>query len=119
MRNTEPQQFRLKQKAHARFQKKKKRYAQQQSVIDECTENLDKGKITIEEFLKKCSECMIHEKYYKLIEAATERLEKPQDINEDRFEPDEHIMAIFASCESSHGRVRTLCSKYFGDEWLN
>lgn len=101
------------------FPKKKKRYAQQQSIINECTENLDKGKISIDEFLKKCAESMIHEKYYKLIEAATERFEKPQDIDEDQLETDEHIMAIFASSESSNGRVRKLCSKYFGDEWLN
>lgn len=52
------------------FPRKKERYAQQKSIIDECTENLDKGMISVDEFLKKCSECLIHEKYYKLIEAA-------------------------------------------------
>lgn len=101
------------------FPKKKNRYAKQQAAITESTADLDNKIITIEEFLEKCAEAMIHEKYYKLVEAATERFEKPQSSDEDNSEIDEHIMAIFATSESTHGRVRKLCSKYFGDDWLN
>lgn len=61
---------------------------------------------------------MIHEKYYKLVEAA-ERLEKPQRSEEDDTEIDEHIITIFAISKSSHGRVRKLCFLYFGEDWVN
>lgn len=60
---------------------------------------------------------MIHPKYYKLIEAATESLES--SIVDDIDEFDENILAIFATSESSNGRVRKLFTKYFGDDWLN
>lgn len=102
------------------FPKKKNRYAKQQAVITECTKNLDDKKITIDEFLKKCAEVMIHEKYFKLIEAATERFENPSlDVDDEDTEMDENIVAIFATSESINGRIRTLCTKYFGKDWLN
>lgn len=72
--------------------------------------------------MEKCAEAMIHAKYYKLVETvetATERLEKPQGSEEEDSEIEEHIMAIFATSESTHGRVRKLCSKYFVEDWLN
>lgn len=101
------------------FPKKKKRYTTQQATITECTEDLAKNKIGVEDFLKKCSEALIHEKYFKLIEAATERIEKSPDSEEDNANIDETLMAIFATSESTHGRIRSLCSKYFGNDWLN
>lgn len=58
------------------FAKKKTRYAKQQAVITEATEDFDNKKIGVDQFLKKCSEAMIHEKYFKLVEAATERVEE-------------------------------------------
>lgn len=101
------------------FPKKKNRYAKQQAVIAESTMDLDNKKIGVEEFLKNCSEAMIHEKYFKLVEAATERLEKSETVDIEIDEFDENIMAIFATSETSSGRIRKLCSKYFGEDWLN
>ncbi len=57
------------------------------------------------------------------MEAATERLEKTPDEIETESDTesgfDENIMAIFATSETSSGRIRKLCSKYFGEDWLN
>lgn len=99
------------------FPKKKNRYVKQQTIVDECTRNLNQNKITVEDFLKRCSAAMIHDKYYKLIEAATERFENRTNV--DNNEEIDEITAIFTTSESSNGRVRKLCSKYFGDDWLN
>lgn len=107
------------EKGVAVLPKKKNRYVKQQAVISECNAKFDKKEIGVGEFLKKCSEAMIHEKYFKLIEAATKRFEKLEPNDDQDSDIDEHIMAIFATSESTHGRVRKLCSKYFGEEWLN
>lgn len=80
-------------------------------MIAECTIGLDNKKIGVEEFLKKCSKAMIHEKYFKLVEAATERLEKssPDDIETEEF--DENIMAIFATSELPVGELENYVLK--------
>lgn len=106
--------------------KKRKQFLKQQTIILECTDNLDNGKIEIEEFLTKCAEVMIHPKYYKLVEEATNRFEMEKDTasgllddpdSDDQF--DENIQAIFATEDNTNKRVRKLCTKYFGEEWLN
>lgn len=90
------------------FPKKKTRYAKQQAVIAESINDLDNKKIGVEEFLKKCSEAMIHQKYFKLVEAATERLKKstPDDTEADEF--NENMMAIFTTDETSSGRIKKI-----------
>lgn len=104
------------EKGPAALPKKSKRALQQQAVITQCTQDLKEKTISVQDFLKQCAEAMIHEKYFKLVEAATERLEKSQDVDDD--EADENILAIFAT-ENSSGRVRKLCTKFFGEDWLN
>lgn len=110
------------------FPKKKKTYEKQQSVIIACTEALEKKEIDIQQFLQKCAEVMIHPKYYKLVEEATKKFEAcvnkencGNEIIDDEMDDDfnEHIEAIFATSENENKRVRKLCSKYFGDDWLN
>lgn len=108
--------------------KKRNLYAKQQKVITECTDNIKNQGITIDEFLNRCAEVMVHPKYYKLVEEATKRFEMQKEnesssnsiddlLNGDDIE--EHIEAIFATEDTTNKRVRKLCTKYFGDEWLN
>lgn len=91
--------------------------------------SFEKKEITVEQFLKKCAKSMIHEKYYLLVERATEAFEaekenlfvahKVEDSSSDENEFDENIMAIFATEQTTSKRVRKLCTKYFGGEWVN
>lgn len=105
--------------------KKRRQYVKQQGVIIECTENLKNNKINIDEFLTKCAEVMIHPKYYKLVEEATIRFEAEEHnvvepIDADGSdEIDDSIQAIFATEQTTNKRVRKLCTKYFGENWLN
>lgn len=110
----------------AALAKKRNQFVKQQTVIMECVENLKNGKIDINEFLTSCAKVMIHPKYYKLVEEATKRFEMEGGNAVDSLEDidtseefDENIEAIFATEETTNKRVRKLCTKYFGEEWLN
>lgn len=92
--------------------KKRSRYEKQQALINESTDDLDNKKISIGEFLEKIAHAMIHEKFYKLVEAASDRLENPQGCEENNEnEIEEHIMAIsFSLCEITLlGGILVLC----------
>lgn len=103
------------------LQKKSQLYQDREKAIIDATINLTNKTITSQQFLEVCAKAMINEQYYKLIKEASAKFEaigNPDDFEETNEGQMEYIEAIFSQAVTNK-RVKKICTKYFGEEWVN
>lgn len=112
-------------KGIAAFPKKAKLEQEREEKLSLYYEKLEKNEINVESFLECASELWIHKKFIVVIKRATDLIEGVANVesnaveNEDASENvDDLIDAIFVS-DSPPKRVRKICTKYYGEEWMN
>lgn len=97
--------------------KKSQLYQDREKKIHDGTENWKNESISNDEFLEECAKTMINE----IITEATINFENRdadqlQSLEEEQIE---FIEAIFSQSSVNNKRVKKVCSKYFGESWIN
>lgn len=101
------------------FTKHKQSFVDREVQVQQHFQELDGGSLKPGSFLKKVSQLYIHPKYFKILEAAAQRIEAEGD---DPEKPDEYLdeftEGILVGPQSGR-RARTLSKMYFGEMWVN